>query len=148
MRRRASRTALLLAAGMTGLAIAPQSVAGQELDSLLGAARRAALAWQRHDFSAMLAGSPGVVLHLPGTDPSSPLRPEQAAELLRAFAGGDDELSVEVVVARDVGREQAYVEARRTFTVRGGTAQRVQTVYLGMRQAGGAYRVVEVRVVP
>ncbi len=132
------------------LALAASGLApgGAQADSLLAAATRAAQAWRRHDFAQLVAGDGDIQVHLPGADPSAPLRPPQAAELLRAFAEGAHELDVEVRVARNVDQDRAYVEIRRTFTVRGTSAQRVHTVYLGLRRRGNAYRLVEVRVVP
>lgn len=117
-------------------------------ESLLVAARRAARAWQVHDFAALLSGSSGVLLQIPGTNPSAPLRPSQAAELLRAYVEGATETEVEVMVARHVDDQRAYVEIQRTFTIRGTATRGTQTLYVGMRRSGEGYRVVEVRVVP
>jgi len=72
----------------------------------------------------------------------------QAAELLRGFTAGTQEVAVDVVVARDVDRERAYVEVQRVFTVRGTDARRAQTIYFGLRRAGSGYRLYEVRIVP
>lgn len=119
-----------------------------QAESLLGAARRAARAFARHEFDELVAQSNGILLSLPGSDPSAPLQPAQAALLLHAFADGADQESVEVVVARHVDRERAYVEARRVFTLRGTTTRRTQTIYLGLRLERVSYRLVELRVVP
>lgn len=121
---------------------------GFQAESLMVAAHRAARAWARHDFEELVARSDGILLSLPGSDPSAPLRPAQAALLLHAFADGAEEVEVEVVVARNVDRDRAYVEARRTFTVRGTTTRGAQTIYLGLRLDGTSYRLSEVRVVP
>lgn len=119
-----------------------------QVESLLVAAQRAAQAWARHDFEELVARSDGILLSLPGSDPSAPLQPAQAALLLHAFADGAAEVEVEVVVARNVDRDRGYVEARRTFTVRGTTTRRTQTVYLGLRLDGASYRLTELRIVP
>jgi hypothetical protein len=119
-----------------------------QTDSVLAAADRVAQAWRRHDFGAVVAGAGAVALHLPGTDPSAPLRPGQAAALLRAFVEGAEEVEVSVVVARSVDLQRAYVELRRVFTVRGAASRRAQTVYVSLRRSGPAYRVTEIRVVP
>ena len=69
----------------------------------------------RHDFAAMVGTGAAVMVHLPGAEPSSALRPTQAAELLRAFADGTRELEVTVLVARNVDPDRAYVEAQRVY---------------------------------
>jgi len=124
------------------------SAAPLQVDSLLAAAERVATAWRHHDFAAVVAGAGAVALHLPGTDPSAPLRPAQAAELLRAFADGAEEVEVSVAVARNVDRDRAYVELRRVFSVRGTTSRRMEIVYVSLRRTGAGFRVSEIRVVP
>lgn len=140
------------AGGATGGARAPSAVRGgaaaQQMDSLLAAARRAARAWRGHDFAGLVAGSPGVMVRLGGTAPSAPLRLAQAVQTLQAFAGGAEELEVEVLVVRPVDARRAYAEVQRTFSVRGTAARGVQTLYIGLRLVEGAFRVVEVRLVP
>ncbi|MBI4542865.1 MAG: hypothetical protein HY705_07535 [Gemmatimonadetes bacterium] len=146
------------AVGLLGLAAATpsfgerarpeRSPSGTQVESLLVAARRAVQAWARHDFAELVGRSASIVLHLPGAEPSTALRPAQAAELLHAFADGVAETGVEVVVARAVDGERAYVEAQRVFVVRGTEAGRTQTIYLGMRRQGASYEVTEIRVVP
>ena len=138
--------------GAAGGAVAPSVVrrggAAQQMDSLLGAARRAARAWRLHDFAGLVAGSPGVMVRLGRTEPSAPLRPAQAAQTLQAFAGGADEIEVEVLAVRLVDANRAYAEVQRTFSVRGTASRGVQTLYVGLRLGEGVYRVVEVRLVP
>ena len=119
-----------------------------QMDSLLAAARRAALAWRQHDFAGLVAGSPGVMVRLRGTEPSAPLGPAQAAQTLQAFAGGADELAVEVLAVRPVDTSRAYAEVQRTFSVRGTASRGVQRLYVGLRRVEGVFRVVEVRLVP
>lgn len=121
---------------------------GFQVESLLVAAHRAARAWFHHEFAALLVRSDQVVLHLPRSDPSAPVGASQAEELLRAFADGAEEVEVDVMVARNLDPDRAYVEARRVFVVRGTTARRTQTVYFGMRRDGASYRVAEIRVIP
>ena len=120
----------------------------QQADSLLVAARRAAAHWMHHDFGGLVGTANAVMVHLPGTEPSSPLRPTQAAELLRAFAEGAEELEVTVLVARNVDPDRAYVEAQRVFQARGTDVRRSQTLYFGFRRVGPSYRLVEVRALP
>ncbi|HET9726217.1 MAG TPA: hypothetical protein VFP28_04815, partial [Gemmatimonadales bacterium] len=61
----------------------PFSRAGaQQSGAALGAAaEQARAAWFAHDAAGLVAGSPRLVLQLPGSDPSTPLGPAQAAAL-------------------------------------------------------------------
>jgi hypothetical protein len=125
----------------------PIRLSAQATDSLIASAQRAARAWRAHDFDGLLEGSREVSLHLPGTDPSAPLRPAQVTELLRAFVGAAREVEVEVQVARNVDSVRAYVEIRRTFVMRLGAEPGAETLYVGMRRSGRGYAVSEIRVV-
>jgi hypothetical protein len=124
------------------------SGARQADSALVAAARRAAEQWRRHDFGGLVGTGNAVMVHLPGTEPSSPLRPTQAAELLRAFAADAVELEVTVLVARTVDPDRAYVEAQRVYQVRGTDVRRSQALYFGFRHLGMSYRLVEVRALP
>ena len=112
------------------------------------AARRAAGAWERHDFAALVAGSPGVLVRLGRAAPSAPMPPAQAVLTLRAYAGGADEVQAEVTAVREADALRGYAEVQRTFVVRGTSARRMQTLYFGWRFVGPAPRLVEIRVVP
>jgi hypothetical protein len=139
----------VLAGGARGPSPAGRgAAAGQQMDSLLAAAQRVARAWRSHDFTDLVAGSPGVMVRLGGAEPSAPLRPAQAAQTLQAFAGGAEELEVEVLAVRPVDAGRAYAEIQRTFTVRGTASRGVETLYVGLRRVQGVFRVVEVRLVP
>jgi hypothetical protein len=142
--------ALVLAAAPShdGGRQAGAATAQGQMDSLLAAAQRAARHWRSHDFQRMVEGAGTVTLSLPGVTPSAPLRPSQAAELLRAFSDGAREVEIEVTIARAVDRDRAYVEVQRTFTPPGSAVAATQTVYLGLRQRGAGFVVAEVRVVP
>lgn len=120
----------------------------QQVESLVVAGQRLAQAWARHDFETLTGTGGDVLLLLPGATGPSSLRAAQAAQLLRGFTAGADEVAVEVVVARDVDRERAYVEVQRVFVVRGTTGRRSQTIYFGLRRHGAGYRLYEVRIVP
>ena len=120
----------------------------QGTDSLLVAARRAAEQWMHHDFSALVGTGAAVMGHLPGAEPSSALRPTQAAELLRAFAEGTREIEVTVLVARTVDPDRAYVEAPRIYQPRDTDLRRSQALYFGFRRIGTGYRLLEIRALP
>ena len=118
-----------------------------QADSLMVAARRATAQWMAHDFTA-LVGDEAVMVHLPGAEPSSPLRPAQAAELLRTFAEGTREVDLVVQVVRDVDPDRAYVEAQRVFEARDTGDRHSQTLYFGFRRVGPSYHLVEIRALP
>ena len=120
----------------------------QGMDSLIASAQRAARAFRQHDFAAFVGEADQVAVVLPGAVGTAPLPSAQAAQVLRAFAEGAVERSVEVTVARMVDDERAYIEIRREFTARGGGSARAQTLYLGLRRDGHGFRVAEVRIVP
>ena len=129
-------------------ALALSTAGGGQADSLMVAARRAAAQWMAHDFAGLTGGGEAVMVHLPGAEPSSPLRPTQAAELLRGFAEGTRELDLVVLVVRNVDPDRAYVEAQRSFQVRGTEVRHSQTLYFGFRRVGGSYHLVEIRALP
>ena len=136
-------------AGSSGSAVGPSVPAvapAMQVESLLVAGQRLARAWARHDFDTVVAGATDLTLDLPGAPSSAPLRPDQAAVLLRGFTDGTDEISVEVQVARDVNRDRAYVEVQRVFVVRGAAGRRIQTIYFALRRQGSGYRLTEVRI--
>jgi hypothetical protein len=133
--------------GSTAAGPAAAAPATQQMDSLVAAAQRAAQAWRRHDFEALVEGAGVVRLQLPGAEPTGWLREAQAAALLRAFVAGADEREAEVVVVRRVDEERAYVEVRREFMVEGTAARRSETLYLGMRRRGAGFRLADVRIV-
>ncbi|HEY6225090.1 MAG TPA: hypothetical protein VIW26_14990 [Gemmatimonadales bacterium] len=109
------------------------------------AAARARSAWLAHDPAALLAGSPGVTLEIPGADPSSAIGRDQASELLGRYLRTSEERSVEVRVARQMAEGQGYVELERRFIVAGTSEERHETVFLGLRQRGEQWVVVELR---
>lgn len=134
--------------GLLVAALVLVSAGARQADSLLDAARRAAEQWMHHDFTGLVGKGEAIMVHLPGAEPSSPLRATQAAALLRTFAEGARELDVTVLVARNVEPDRAYVEAQRVFQLEGTDVQHTQTIYFGFRRVGDAYRLVEVRALP
>jgi hypothetical protein len=132
------------------MAVAPARPAGhaRQGEPLAEAARRAAQQWQRHDFAALVDGSPGVMVRLGGAEPSAPLAAQQAVLTLQAFAGGVDEEQAVVSSVREVEEGRGYAEVQRTFVAHGTSARRTQTLYLEWRRVGGRFVVVGIRVVP
>jgi hypothetical protein len=109
------------------------------------AAARARSAWLAHDPAALLAGSPGVTLEIPGADPSSAIGRDQASELLGRYLRTSQERSVDVRVAREMAEGQGFVELERRFIVVGTSEERHETVFLGLRRRGDQWVVVELR---
>jgi CRP-like cAMP-binding protein len=116
---------------------------GQE--GLGQAAARARAAWLAHDPVALLQGSPGVMLQIPGADPSSAIGRDQASELLARYLRTSEEREVEVRVAREMEEGRGYVELSRRFIVSGTAEERRETVFLGLRRRGEQWVVVELR---
>lgn len=119
----------------------------QGMDSLLVQARRLARAWQAHDFGGVVTAGADVAIVLPGGQRSAPLAPAQAAEVLRGFAEGTQEETVEVTVVRTVDADRAYVELDRVFAPRGSASRQRQTIYLELRRGPAGFHVVEIRIV-
>ena len=121
-------------------------LAGQS--GLAAAAQRTQAAWLAHDAEALLDRSPGVILQIPGADPSSALRRQQAGELLARYLRTAVERSVEIATVREVEEGRGYVELVRRFSVRGTAEERRETVFVGLRRVGDWWVVVELRTAP
>lgn len=112
------------------------------------AARHARQAWLAHDAEALFEGSPGVILQIPGADPSAGMSRGQAAELLARYLRTAVERGVDIAVAREVEEGRGYVELVRRYTIAGTTEERRETVFLGLRRHGDRWAVVELRAGP
>ena len=115
---------------------------------LQGAAQRARQTWLAHDPAALFAGSPGVILQIPGADPSAAMGRDQAAELLARYLRTSVELGVDIAVAREVEDGRGYVELVRRYTIAGTVEERRETVFVGLRRLGDRWAVVELRAGP
>ena len=120
------------------------SAQGSGLDQ---AAERARRAWVAHDPAELIAGSPRVLIQLPGADPSVALGPAQAAALLGDFLAPSQEVEVLVRAARQVEPQRGYVELQRRYRVTGTQDVRSQVLLLGYRQERTGWTLVEFRVV-
>ncbi len=121
-------------------------LAGQS--SLAEAAQRTRTAWLAHDPGRLLERSPGVILQIPGADPSSALRRQQAVELLARYLRTAVERRVEIATVREVEEGRGYVELVRRFSVTGTAEERRETVFVGLRRIGAWWVVVELRTAP
>lgn len=115
---------------------------------LRDAALRARMNWLAHDPAALFAGSPGVILQIPGADPSAAMGRDQAAELLARYLRTSVEMGVDIAVAREVEEGRGYVELVRRYTIAGTVEERRETVFVGLRQVGARWDVVELRAGP
>lgn len=111
-------------------------------ESLAEVARRAQAALESGDLSALVATGDRIRLSLPGVEPSAPVGPAQAAAALRGALGAGGR--VEVGQVREVGRGEGFVELLRAAPGAGPTPRR-QQILLRYRQAGGGWRLVEIR---
>jgi len=137
-----------LTAALGTAATGPALPAAAQADSLMAVTRRATAQWMAHDFAGLLGSGEAVMVHLPGAEPSSPLRPAHAAELLGEFAEDTRELDLTVLVVRKVDPDRAYVEAQRDYQVLSTAVQRTETLYLGFRRVGTSWHLVEIRALP
>ena len=106
------------------------------------AAERARRAWLAHNPAALIAGSPRLLIQLPGADPSVALGPAQAAALLADFLAPAQEVEVLVRAAREVEPGRGYVELQRRYRVSGTQDVRMQVLLSELspgRQAAGAW---------
>jgi hypothetical protein len=122
------------------------SVAGQDT-TLVPVAEAARVAWQGQDTKAILApASNGVLVQLPGADPSSPVSQAQGAALLRQYLKGTAELETVVRAARVVGTGRGFVELTRRYQVDGTEEEREESVLLGYQSAPEGWRLTELRI--
>ena len=117
------------------------------LEGLTAAAEHAREAWYAHDASGLVAGSPQLLVQLPGADPSAALPPPQAAALLSDFLAPAQEVETVVRAAREVEPGRGYVELQRRYRVAGTQEVRTQSLLLGYRRGPAGWRLVELRVV-
>jgi hypothetical protein len=126
------------AAPVVGLAQGPD---------LGAAAEQARQAWFGHNPAALIAGSPRLMIQLPGAEPSVALGPDQAAALLADFLASGQEVETLVRAAREVGPGRGYVELQRKYRVAGTQNVRTQALLLGYRRGQLGWVLVEFRVV-
>lgn len=115
---------------------------------LQDAAQQARQAWLAHDPVALFATSRGVILQIPGADPSAAMGRDQAADLLARYLRTSVELGVDIAVAREVEDGRGYVELVRRYAIAGTAEERRETVFVGLRRFGNRWEVVELRAGP
>jgi hypothetical protein len=133
---------------LTAAALMLVGMAGQaQQRELSQAAEQARRAWFAHDAATLVADSPGLLIQLPGADPSAALGPAQAAALLGDFLASAQEVETVVRAAREVEPGRGYVELQRRYRVSGTQEVRVQSLLLGYRLLKSGWSLVELRVV-
>jgi hypothetical protein len=115
------------------------------LETVVEQARRA---WLAHDVRGLVAHSDTVRLRLPGVAASAATRPGQAARLLEEYLSAATEETFTLRELRYVQADHAYAELSRRYSVRGTADVREETVFLGLRQVSGQWRLREVRIAP
>lgn len=139
----ALRGAMVLAC----LAAGPAASVGQQA-ALPAAAERVRQAWLAHDAQAIVGPSSGLVLQIPGADPSAALGRAQATELLRRYFRMAEERGLDVTTVREVEPGRGFVELTRRYVVAGTSELRSETLFLGFRLVAGQWRLVELRSAP
>jgi len=125
----------------------PLSLSGQ--GSLPLAAARLREAWAAHDPGPFVENPDGgVLVQIPGADPSSTVGRAQATELLHRYFRASVERDVSVAVVREVEPGRGYVELTRRYVVAGTADERRETVFLGLRKLDDRWVVTELRTGP
>src|SRR5690349_16767785 len=140
MIRRSVGLVLLLAPLLAGLTHAQ--------GSLSDAAERVRQAWLAHDVQAMAGRSAGLVLQIPGADPSTPVNRAQALELLRRHLRAGVERTLLINAVREVEAGRGYAELERRYVVARTSYERRETVFLGFRKQGREWVLTELRSTP
>jgi hypothetical protein len=102
--------------------------------------------WQRQDAAGLVAGTPQLVIQLPGADPSAPVQRQQATKLLQDFFDRSEEVETVLHDAQELDNGWGLVELRRRYRVRGTQEIRDQLLLLSYRQSATRWTLVELRV--
>jgi len=116
--------------------------------SLAEVAERVRQAWLVHDVQGVVGQSSGVVLQIPGADPSAPVDRAQAIELLRRHLRAGAERGLRVSAVREVEPGRGYAELDRRYVVAGTSDERRETIFLGFRKPGQEWMLSELRSAP
>jgi hypothetical protein len=134
---------------LTGSLLATSGLKGQtRTPGLDEAAERVRQAWLAHDYAGLVASSDTLRLQLPGIGRATPVRPPQAARVLREYLRSANEIAFELRHFRSVAEGHSYAQMVRRYVVQGTSDERVETVFLGFRWLEGQWRLREVRVTP
>ena len=131
-------SACLIAASLAGPAPAP---------TIEEAAKLARQAFLTHDFAPLFAGSPGVLLHLPGEPLGRRAKMAAAVANMNEFVRQDQEIAVTVQGARVVENQFGYVQLDREFRRRGVRELQKDRILLSLRLIDREWRVVEILLV-
>jgi len=134
--------------GLAAVAVLAGAAPASAQTELEDAVRLARTAWLQHDVEALVEHSDTVRLRLPGVGASASLQPEQASRLLARYLEPSQERGFDLVGLRRLADDHAYAEVARRYVVKGTEDELAETVFLGFRFLGGAWRLREVRVTP
>jgi hypothetical protein len=128
------------------LCLAGAASAQQPIRPLPEVAEGTRVLWHRQDAAGLVARSPHLLIQLPGAEPSAPVQRQQAAELLRDYFAGAEEVETLVNDARELDNGWGFVELRRRFRTKGTQEVREQLLLLSYREMSGSWTLVELRV--
>ena len=128
------------------LAVTAGPLLGQA-EALAEAGEVARDAWHEQAAGVMMEpATGGIMVQLPGADPSGALSRAQGAALLAEYLAGDEEVETTVRAARVVAAGRGYVELRRRYRVAGTKEIRTDTVLLGYREEDDRWVLAELRI--
>jgi len=116
--------------------------------TLPDAAQQAATAWTAHNPEALVGSSSRVALEIPGADPSGPLPPAQAIELLRRYLRPAREQGVSIRTVKEDAPGSGFVVLERAYSLAGTSDVRRETLLLRYRKAGADWQLTELRAAP
>ncbi|HUL50660.1 MAG TPA: hypothetical protein VLT79_11650 [Gemmatimonadales bacterium] len=116
--------------------------------TLPDAARQAAAAWSAHDPEALVGGSSRVALEIPGANPSGPVPPAQAIELLRRYLRPAREQGASIRTVKEDAPGSGFVVLERAYSLAGTTDVRRETLYLRYRKVAADWQLTELRAAP
>jgi hypothetical protein len=127
--------ACLIALGAAGQVVVPP------IDA---AAKLAQTAFLSHEFAPLFAGSPGVLIHLPGEQLGRRATMPAAVASMEEFVRRDQELAVTIRGARVVENQFGYVELDREYRRAGVRERQRHHILVSLKLVDGAWRVVEI----
>ncbi len=118
-----------------------------QAEALTEAGEVARDAWYRQATEVMMEPAiEGILVQLPGADPSGTLSQAQGAALLAEYLSGAEEVETTVRAARVVAAGRGYVELGRRYRVAGTKEIRTETVLLAYREEADRWVLAELRI--
>ena len=133
------------------LALLPSFAAAQRGDELRTSFREVATQWSREDAGAIVRRMvPGGLLIDAADGRMGPLTERQATAVLRQLFEQGETVDVDVVMVERVGGvpPRGFASIAWTTRPRGTEVPVSRTVYFGLQQLGGTWRLSEIRLIP